>query len=247
MNSLTLIYIFLATLLNGLMALVGAVALVFPGKSTDAFIKSLVAFAAGALFGGALFHLTAESIEKIGSFQTFAMLTLGFIIFFVLERYLWWHHCHEGECEVHPVSYLVLIGDAIHNFIDGAIIAASFLVSTNVGLITTLLILFHEVPQELGDFAVLVDAGFSAKKALFYNFLSQMTAVIGALASYFTLLTFNLTSFLLPVAAGGFLYISASDLIPEVHRHSEEGRALLYFFLFVVGICLMVALKFFGE
>lgn len=247
MNSLTLIYIFLATLLNGLMALVGAVALVFPGKSTDAFIKSLVAFAAGALFGGALFHLTAESIEKIGSFQTFALLTLGFIIFFVLERYLWWHHCHEGECEVHPVSYLVLIGDAIHNFIDGAIIAASFLISIKVGLITTLLILFHEIPQELGDFAVLVDAGFSAKKALFYNFLSQMTAVIGALASYFTLLTFNLTSFLLPVAAGGFLYISASDLIPEVHRHSEEGRALLYFFLFVVGICLMVALKFFGE
>jgi len=247
MSSLTIVYILLATLLNGFMALVGAVALVLPKKSADALVKSLVAFAAGALFGGALFHLTAESLEEIGSFQTFGLLTLGFIIFFVLERYLWWHHCHEGGCEVHPVSYLVLIGDAIHNFIDGVIIAASFLISVKVGLITTLLILLHELPQELGDFAVIVDAGFSPKKALFYNFLSQMTAVAGALASYFALLTFNLTSYLLPIAAGGFLYISASDLIPEVHRHSEEGRALLYFFLFIVGISVMVGLKFFGE
>jgi zinc and cadmium transporter len=247
MGDLRFLFIILATLFNGLVALFGAVVLLLPKRSADALIKALVAFAAGALFGGALFHLTTESLEKIGSFQTFSLLTGGFIFFFILERYLWWHHCHKGECETHPVSYLVLIGDGVHNFIDGLIIATSFMLDLKVGIITTLLIIFHEVPQELGDFAVLIDAGFSRKQALLYNFLSQMTALVSAVASYFAFLSFDLTRFLLPIAAGGFLYISASDLIPEVHRHSEEGKALVYFLLFVLGIAVMIGLKFLGE
>lgn len=241
------VYIVLATISIGLVAVVGALTFVLPKKTLGSFIKSLVAYSAGALFGGAFFHLTVESVEDIGLQPALYILALGFISFYVLERYLWYRHCHEGNCDFHPVSYLILIGDAIHNFIDGLVIAASFLVSPQIGLATTLMVVFHEIPQELGDYGVLVHSGLTPKKALVYNFLSQLFAVVGGVLGYFTLSVLHYSSYLLALAAGGFLYISASDLIPEIHRHSEEGKATYYLLLFVLGLALMIALKFFGE
>lgn len=136
---------------------------------------------------GGFFHLLAESLEHLTTTVSFSLLLLGFILFFFIERFLKWHHCHEEKCEVHPFSYLILFGDGIHNFIDGLIIAASFLVNINFGIVTTLLIIGHEVPQELGDFGVLVYGGFSKVKALTFNFISQLTCMIGGVLGFFIL------------------------------------------------------------
>lgn len=244
---MTLLFIILATLTNGLMALIGGLTLTVSKGKLDLIIKSLVALSAGTMFAGSIFHLLVEAEESMGLLPALYILTIGFLAFFVLERYLWYHHCHEGECDVHPVSYLVLFGDAIHNLLDGILIAAAFISDWRIGLVTTAIVLIHEIPQELGDFGVLVDSGFEPKKALFYNFLSQLTAVFGGVTSYFALTMLDISKFFVPLAAGGFLYISASDLIPEIHRHSEKGKALFYFFLFVAGISIMIALKFIGE
>lgn len=242
-----LLLILLATTINGLMAFVGALTLVLQSRTFKRLLNYLVAFSAGTLFAGALFHLAAEAIDEIGIQPAFYLVTVGFCFFFVLERYLWWHHCHEGECEVHPVSSLVLVGDGIHNFVDGAIIAASFLIDIKLGLVTTLLILLHEIPQELGDFAILIYAGISKKKALLYNFLSQITSVLGGLAAYFFANIVDWSVFLLAFAAGGFLYISASDLVPELHRDPDRTNSLKSFVLFLVGIALMVFMKLYFE
>jgi zinc and cadmium transporter len=179
----------------------------------------------------------------------FAYMMIGFIIFFVVERFLHWHHCHKGEkCVVHPVSYLILIGDGIHNFIDGIIIGASFLVNVHFGIITTLLILAHEIPQELGNFGVLVYSGFGKNKALLYNFLAQLTCVVGGLTGY--LLSSRIQGvipFVLPFAAGGFIYIAASDLVPELHKETKLNKLLLSFGFFTLGVIIMLAMKLLFE
>ncbi len=173
-------WILAATIVNSLLALAGAFTLSMSRKRLGQIIFALVGFSAGALLSGAFFHLIAESIEIFADTTlVFSVVLVGFIAFFLVEKLLHWHHCHNGNCS-HPVTPLILIGDGLHNFIDGLIIAASFLVNTNFGIITTLLIMGHELPQELGDFGVLIHGGFSRKKALFYNFLSQTTCIMGA-------------------------------------------------------------------
>lgn len=242
-----LLWIIIATLVNGFTAFAGAVTLWMNERTFRKAIFFLVAFSAGSLFSGALFHLAAESLEDLSEQVVFLLMILGFSIFFIVERFLWWHHCHEGKCDVHPVSYLVLIGDGVHNFIDGAVIAASFFVSVEFGILTTLLVLIHELPQELGDFAILVHSGLSKAKALFFNFLSQLTCVAGGVLTYFIGSTKEGTIFLLPFAAGGFLYISASDLVPELHREPNRARSLGSFVFFLIGVLVMIGLKFFSE
>jgi zinc and cadmium transporter len=165
-----------------------------------------------------------------------------------MERLLHWHHCHEGKCEVHAFSYLILFGDSIHNFIDGLIIAASFLVDINIGFVTTLAVISHELPQELGDFGVLVYGGFERKKALLYNLLSQMTSIIGGIVGFFFLASTSFATYLLPFAAGGFIYIGASDLIPELHKQPSMAKTMSAFAFFILGIAFMIAVKLFlGE
>jgi zinc and cadmium transporter len=179
----------------------------------------------------------------------FAYMMTGLIIFFIVERFLHWHHCHKGEkCAVHPVSYLVLIGDGIHNFIDGIIIGASFLVSVHFGMITTMLILAHEIPQELGNFAVLVYSGFGKTKALLFNFLAQLTCVVGGIVGFFlSSKVQGVIPFILPFAAGGFIYIAASDLVPELHKEPKLKKLLLSFAFFLLGIGVMVGMKLLFE
>jgi zinc and cadmium transporter len=245
-----LLWIILATLVNGLVAFVGAFSLLMKQKSFKKLLMILVAFSAGALLSGAFFHLIPESLEHVPVMNAFACVLTGFIIFFIIERFLHWHHCHKHEekCDVHPVSYLILIGDAVHNFIDGIIIGVSFLVSVPFGIITTLLIIGHEIPQELGDFGVLVYGGMKKWKALAYNFLSQLTAVVGGIVGYlFSTRIEGIVPYILPFAAGGFIYISASDLIPELHKEPKLKKSIVSFVFFLIGIVFMFLLKFLLE
>jgi len=241
------LWILLATFLNGLVAFVGSITLLLNKKMFKRVLIVLVAFSTGALLGGAFFHLLAESLGEMPAQDAFIILIIGFSTFFLMERILMWRHCHEMECEIHGYSYLVLVGDGIHNFVDGIIIATAFLSDFNLGIITTFLIIAHEIPQELGDFAVLVHGGFDNIRALIYNFLSQLTSVLGGILGYFIFSGNDLWIFMLPFAAGGFIYIAASDLIPELHREPSIRRAMVSFFFFAIGIVLMFILKIFFE
>ena len=235
-----------ASIVVSLISLIGILFLLVNEKTLNNILFILIGFATGGLLGGAFFHLLPEALEKSSNpTLTFLYVILGFIIFFILERYIHWRHCHkEGKCDVHVVSYLSLIGDSVHNLIDGMIIATSFQVNINFGLITTLAIILHEIPQEIGDFGVLVYGGFSKLKALFYNFLSALTAIIGVFIGYFlTTSIHNFSSVLLPIAAGGFIYIAASDLVPELHKEPDLKKSTLAVTTFILGIVLMYALK----
>ena len=234
--------ILLATFLVGVMGLVGIFALGMRRKFLEKVVFWLVAFSAGTLLGGAFFHLLAESLEILEPMPAMLYFVGGFVAFYLLERMLFWHHCHDGVCDVHPFSYLVLVGDAFHNIIDGILIAASFLVSVKLGWLTTLVIVSHEIPQELGNFAILIYGKFSKSKAIGYSFLAQLSAVIGGIAGYLIGTSFD-TTFLLPIAAGGFVYISASDLIPELQKENGHYRSIISFVLFVFGILFMLGTK----
>lgn len=241
----TLLWIIFATLLLSLISLLGIITLSLKPKYLKKTLLLLVSLSAGALMGGAFFHLIPESLEASTSSNVFISVLTGFVIFFIIEKVLHWRHCHKDHCPVHTFAYMNLFGDAVHNFIDGLIIAASFMVNIHLGIITTLAVALHEIPQEIGDFGVLLHAGFSKLKALSYNFLIAATAVLGGLVGFLLQgTTGSLTSFLLPFAAGGFLYISASDLIPEIRKELHVGKSLLNLLLFLVGILLMYALTF---
>lgn len=235
-----------ASIVDSLVSLIGIIFLSVNEKTLNNILFILIGFATGGLLGGAFFHLLPEALEKSSNVTlTFLYSILGFIIFFILERYIHWRHCHEeGKCDVHAVSYLSLIGDGVHNLIDGMIIATSFQVNISFGLTTTLAIILHEIPQEIGDFGVLVYGGFSKLKALFYNFLSALTAIIGVFIGYFLTTSINnFSEVLLPIAAGGFIYIAASDLVPELHKEPDLNKSTLAIITFILGIILMYVLK----
>jgi zinc and cadmium transporter len=240
----TLIQIILSTFLISLISFIGVVTLSLKEKKLQKIILVLVALSAGALIGGAFIHLIPESIQDIGE-NIFIYTLIGFSFFFLIEKILHWKHCHKINCKIHSFAYMSLIGDAVHNLIDGLIIGASFTINTNLGIATTIAIAFHEIPQELGDFAVLIHGGFTKKKALIVNFLSAITAILGGIISYFLAnISKNMVSYLLPIAAGGFIYISASDLIPELRKETKVKKAAINFIVFIIGISLMFAIKF---
>jgi zinc and cadmium transporter len=239
----TLLFILLATVINGFVGLIGVLTLWVKHRSLEKVLIILVAFSAGALLSGAFFHLVAESLEGMETLAVFTYLLVGFVSFFLIERVLHWHHCHEGVCDVHPFTHLILIGDGIHNFIDGLVIAASFMVSIPFGFLTTLMIILHEIPQELGDFGVLIYGGFEKVRALGFNFLAQLTCVIGGIVGFFFLYTPESVAFLLPFAAGGFIYIASSDLIPELHKEEDLKKSMISFVFFVIGIFFLLGIK----
>jgi zinc and cadmium transporter len=214
------------------------------------FIKKitlfLVSFAVGALLGDAFIHLIPESFESNLTLSPSVLILIGILLFFILEKFLLWHHCHEVDChqDSKHIITLNLVGDGIHNFIDGALIAASFNVSFLVGITTTLAVILHEIPQEIGDFGIMIHHGLSVSKAIFYNFLSALTSVLGV--SLIFILKLDFSAYLIPVTAGGFIYLAVADLIPELHRHDSKistsaiqliciilGLGLMYFLLFL--------------
>ena len=245
---MTLIWILSATILVSLISLVGIFTLGIKAKIFDRILILLVGFAAGGLIGGAFLHLLPEAIAQCSCDLVFLYALAGFTVFFLMERYLYWRHCHNGVCDVHTFTYLNLIGDGVHNFTDGLIIAASFAADLRLGIVTTLAVIFHEVPQEMGDFGILVYGGFSRAKALFFNFVCALTAVLGALVGYvLASLTARFSLFLISFTAGGFIYIAASDLLPELHKQKDTRRANMAFIAFILGLLFMASVKFLME
>lgn len=239
----TLLYILLATFINSLIGLVGIFSLWVKEKLLDKLLVCLIAFSAGALLGGAFFHLLEESFEYLTVTYSFGIAIIGFILFLFIEGYFHWHHC---KCKAHPFTYLMLIGDSVHNFIDGLIIAAGFFISPLLGIVTTLMILGHEAPQEVGLFGVLVYGGYEKRKALLYSFLSQSTCILGGIVGYFASVRAEVVShFLLPFAAGGFIYIAAADLIPEIQKIHERNfkKFICSFLSFIIGLIFMIGIK----
>lgn len=233
-----------------LFSLVGLFALSLKKNVLKEMINDLIALAAGVLLGGSFFHLLPEALHHSGhEFQNvFMIFILGFSFFFVLERFIHWRHCHKvDECDVHPMGMMNLIGDGVHNLVDGMLIFGAFAVSFDLGVAVSLSVALHEIPQEIGDFGVLLHAGYSTKKALFLNFLSAVTAILGVFIAFLLgQYVEDLSAILIPVTAGGFTYIAASDLIPELHTQKSLRRVLTTFLIFALGLGLMWGLANFG-
>ncbi|PIP62625.1 ZIP family metal transporter [Candidatus Roizmanbacteria bacterium CG22_combo_CG10-13_8_21_14_all_35_9] len=243
-----LFYILISNFIISLISLIGIFTLMIKEKLLQKILLFLVSLSAGALMGGAFIHLLPEAQEKYRDGNMFLIVLLSFIFFFFVEKLLHWRHCHKGECEIHTFGYMNLFGDAVHNFIDGLVIAATFLTDIKLGIATSLVVFLHEIPQEIGDFGVLLYSGFGRKKAIISNFLVALTAVLGGLIGYF--LSFSIdrfTTYLLPFTAGGFIYIAASDLMPEIRKETNLKKSLVSFAVFIVGILLMFLVKFIGH
>ena len=248
----TLLWIILATLLISLIAFIGVFTLSLSDKLLNKILLGLVGLAAGTLIGGAFLHLIPEALHEMENWvgheeshdMVMMMVIVGFVIFFILEKVLW-RHCHDKDCKIHTFAYMNLVGDGVHNFLDGLIIAAGFLASIEIGIVTALAVALHEIPQEIGDFGVLVHGGLAKKKALLYNFITAITAVVGGIIGYFLIPEIgDFQIYILPIAAGGFLYIAAADLVPELHKERRTSRTILAFSTFLIGIFLMWAVKF---
>jgi len=235
-----------SVILVSLIAFVGLVTLSIKVERLKEVMLYLVSFAAGALFGDAFFHLMPEIITEYGFTPLIGSYIMsGIVVFFVLEKIIHWRHCHHPVTKdhPHPFTYMNLIGDGVHNFIDGLIIGISYIVSIPVGVATTIAVILHEIPQEIGDFGVLIHGGFTRKKALSMNFLTALTAVLGAIVSLAMAFMFeNVNMILLPFAVGGFLYIAGSDLIPELHKETKLRKSFGQLVMFLVGILIMFAL-----
>lgn len=242
-----LVLILASNLFISLIAFIGLATLYIKKELFQKILVVLVALSAGALMGGAFLHLIPEAVEKSNTLQIFVFVLLGFVFFFFIEKVLHWRHCHEGKCPVHTFAYLNLFGEAVHNFLDGLTIAAGFIASPSLGLATTLAVALHEIPQEIGDFGVLVYGGFEKKKALFLNFSVALTAILGGFVGFFLANAIDLTPFLLPFAAGGFIYISSSDLIPEIRKETDQKKSLVSFGIFILGLILMYLLALIGH
>jgi len=243
-----LIFIIISTFSISIASLVGVFTISIKEKALSKFLLFLVSLSAGALMGGAFLHLLPEASERLNATSLYWTALFSFVLFFLIEKILHWRHCHKGHCKIHTFGYMNLFGDAIHNFIDGLIIAGTFLIDMRLGIITSLAIALHEIPQEIGDFGVLLYSGFSRKKAIVSNFLVALTSVCGGLAGYFLAFQIeNVTSYLLPFAAGGFIYIAASDLMPEIRKESNLKKSLISFAVFLLGILFMFLIKFIGS
>lgn len=247
---MVLIIALLVVLIVSLLSLTGGLLLIYRENLAKLVSKYLITFAIGAMFGVVFLDLLPEAAHQITVESVMIYSLAGILIFYLLEKTLVWYHHHSMEHvwhgkhtveeKAHPVGYLITFGDALHNFIDGLVIAAGFLVDIRLGITTSLAVLFHELPQEIGDFAVLIHAKFSKQKTILYNLLAQMTSVIGVLIGLFYLPLFeNLGSILLAIAAGGFIYIASTDLLPETHREKNLGKSLLQIGLLVLGIAII--------
>ena len=226
--------------------LIAASMLLFPAGTRSALVSWLVSYAVGTLLGSSLLHLVPEAFEEIPARHGVFALLSGILSFFVLEKLVIWRHCHEGEgeCDTHTrAAALVIFGDAFHTFIDGVIIGAAVLTSVPLGVSTALAAATHEIPQELGDFGVLLHAGYTPRKALLLNIASGTTGVVGTLAVY--AMTTQLPAalpYLLAFAAGGFLYVAMADLIPGLHSHQQARHPVRQTLLIAAGIGTMLLL-----
>jgi zinc and cadmium transporter len=241
---LTLLSVFIVSLIS----LIGVFMLSMDERKLRRILFILVSLAVGGLFGDAFIHLLPESFRaESGELSASLYVLLGIILFFILEKFLHWRHSHitdESE-HIHPVGYINLIADGVHNFFDGVLIAASFLFSFQTGLATTIAVILHEIPQEIGDFGILIHSGFTRKRALQFNYLSATTAFLGAIIALIIGHSLaNFSEIMIPITAGGFIYIAGSDLVPELHKELEFSRSLMQFVGILIGLGLMLLLTF---
>ncbi len=242
-----LFYILGSVLVVSAISLVGVVSLSIKNELLTKYLIYLVSFSAGAMLADPFLHLLPELVKEKGEF-TITMsggIIGGMLLFFALEKFINWHHCHDATPKKHVHSFAVtnLVGDGFHNFLDGVIIAAAYLVSVPAGIATTVAVIFHEIPQEIGDFAVLLHGGYSKVRALMFNLASALLSVLGAfIAVALGTKSIIVAELLTPFAIGSFLYIAASDLIPELHKETDTKRSIIQFFAFLAGIGAMAAL-----
>jgi zinc and cadmium transporter len=224
--------------------LLASTLLLFKDAVRVRLVPWLVSFAVGTLLGVALLDLLPESLESMPPARAFGTLLVSILAFFSFEKFLLWRHCHHDHCDLHQsAAPLILIGDAFHNFIDGAVIAAATYVSVPLGVTTALAVAAHEIPQEVGDFAILLSAGYSRVKALWLNVLSGVSAVAGVLVAGVMIDRAPLVlPYFLPVAAASFLYVAMSDLIPSLHRGPFERSAVRQIIVVIAGILTVVLL-----
>jgi zinc and cadmium transporter len=243
-------YALFSTLIVSLVSLIGIFTIKINEKTLQKSLMPMIAFAAGALFGDVFIHIIPEIFKNDSTSPNSQslMILLGIIIFFVIEKFLQWRHCHElpdQHHHPHPVGMMTTIGDAIHNFTDGIMIGASFIISIPVGIATTLAVIFHEIPQEIGNFATLIQAGYTRRKALIYNFISALTAFLGvflvfSLGNNVT----NISDLILPIIAGSFIYIAGSDLVPILHTSNRAKDAAFQLSALSAGVLVMYLLIF---
>ncbi|PIN89559.1 ZIP family metal transporter [Candidatus Pacearchaeota archaeon CG10_big_fil_rev_8_21_14_0_10_34_76] len=240
------IYTLASVIIVSLISLIGIATLSINTKKLKHFLIYLIAFSAGALFGDAFLHLLPELAEESGlTLMTSFSVLLGIVLFFSLEKLVYWQHCHMPITKEHTHTFATmnLVGDSLHNFLDGIIIGASYLINIPAGIATTIAVALHEIPQEIGDFGVLIHGGFTKTRAIMVNFATALTSILGAVfAITATNYIKNIELFLIPIAIGGFIYIAGSDLIPELHKNFGIRKSFLQLIAFIAGIGVMALL-----
>lgn len=245
---MTIVYTLLSITAISLVSLVGIVFLIWQKSFLDKVVAWLVSLSVGALLGDTFFHLLPEAVEKNNGLVTWLLVVVGIIIFLILEKIIHWRHCHisTSSDHPHPVGLMNTLGDVFHNFFDGMIVAGSYLVSPELGMVTTLAILAHEVPQEIGDFGILLFSGYSRSRALLINFLTALSAFLGALAIYVIGPAIqNFADYVVPLTAGGFIYIAVADLLPELQKESRALHSLKQIIGILCGLAIMLLFKLF--
>jgi zinc and cadmium transporter len=236
---MTLLYILVFSVLGSIGAVTAAaILLILPSKWSERFVPVLVSYAIGTLLGAALLGMIPHALIHLPAHTVMISVLSGLIAFYVLESFMLWRHCHEKDCQFHyATGSLILIGDAFHNFVDGILIASAFMVSTSVGITASLAVIAHEIPQEAGDFSILLHSGYNRSKAFFYNSLSSSTTMIGALLGYFTMTAIRqITPYILCVSAASFLYIALADLIPNRRQKSNLYGVAIELTLIAAGV-----------
>jgi len=244
----------LATIIVSLISLIGVLTIRFKGKTMKRVVLFLVYMSIGALLGDTFIHLLPEAYETASSGTSVAYGVIGgLLMFFILEKVLNWHHSHELDNHQHPhhkeqagiepYAWTIIFGDALHNFIDGLLIATSFLINPTTGIATTVAVIAHEIPQELGNYAILLHTGMRRVQALWWNFLSSLAAIVGAIIPF--LFIFNheeIIKILLPITAGGFIYIAGTDLLPELKEHNRLRDTIAQVGAIMLGVLIMAGL-----
>lgn len=241
------LYTLVAVFFVSVLSLFGAVVMIIKQKFVKKVLIFMVAFSAGALLGDVFLHMLPELAQTGDLTLTSSIyILLGILLFFILEKIIHWRHCHNTECKDHPkpLATMNLVGDAAHNFIDGILIAGSFMLSIPIGIATTVAVILHEIPQEMGDFGVLLHSGMKPKRALMFNFLSALTAVAGAVIVLVIGQSIDITGMIIPITIGGFIYIANADLIPELHKETKISQSLIQVVSFIVGAGIMYLLLF---
>lgn len=237
--------IILSIFIISIISVVGLILIFFKKFDYEKNIYYMISFAAGTMLAASFFEVIPESLEATG---TVNYIFLGIILFLFIEKYIHWHHCNRESCEdkhkkIKPYVFLNLLGDGLHNFIDGAIITAAYMTNFELGLLTTISVAVHELPQEIGDFSILLKGGLKFRKALLFNFLTALTAFLGM---FFTIFAGNyienINPILLSIAAGGFIYLALSDIIPETHKETESKKIFKQTLFLILGIILVYLL-----